>query len=53
MWKHCYRFNHVFLTQYRNIRGLPLSAVSPSRCITCQDVSVQQSHAGLPFSGFK
>ena len=33
--------------------GLPLSAVSLSRCITCPDVCVQQSHAGLPFSDYK
>jgi len=40
----------LLFTQYETIRGLPLSAVSLSRCITCQDVCVQQSHAGLPFS---
>jgi len=27
--------------------------VSLSRCTTCQNVCVQQSHAGLPFSDFK
>jgi len=43
----------LHFAQYKTIRGLPLSAVSLSRCIICQDVSVQQSHAGLPFSDFK
>jgi len=46
----------LLFTQYKNIRGLPLSAVSLSRCVTCQDVCVQQSQrsdAGLPFSDFK
>jgi len=43
----------LLFTQYITIRGLPLSAVSLSRCITCQEVCVQQSHAGLPFSDFK
>jgi len=36
--------------QYITTRGLPklpLAPVSRSRCITCQDVCVQQSHAGL------
>jgi len=36
----------LLFTQYKTIRGLPLSAVSLSRCITCQDICVQQSHAG-------
>jgi len=36
----------LLFAQYKTMRGLPLSAVSLSRCITCQDVSVQQSHAG-------
>jgi len=31
----------------------PLSATSLPHCITCQDVCVKQSHAGLPFSNFK
>jgi len=34
----------LLFTQYETVRGLPLSAVS--RCITCQDVCVQQSLAG-------
>ena len=39
---------HMFLfTHYKTIRDLPQSAVLPFRCINCQDVSVQQSHAGL------
>jgi len=37
----------LVFTHYKTIRGLPQSAVLPSRCITCQDVSVQQSHAAL------
>jgi len=36
----------LLFTQYETIRGLPLPAVSPSRYISCQDISVQQSHAG-------
>jgi len=36
----------LLFTQYETILGLPLSAVSTSRCITCQDICVQQSHAG-------
>ena len=36
-------------TEYITISGLPLPAMSLSRCITCKDVCVQQSHAGLPF----
>jgi len=43
----------LVFTQYKTKRGLPLSAVSLSRCITCQDDCIQQSHAGLPFSNFK
>jgi len=43
----------VLFTQHKTTRGLPLSAVSLSLCITCQDVCVQQSHAGLSFSDFK
>jgi len=43
----------LFFTQYKTIRGLLLSPVSLSRCITRQDVCVQQSYAGLPFSNFK
>jgi len=31
----------LLFTHYKTIRGLPLSAVSLSRCITCQDVCVQ------------
>jgi len=42
----------LLFTHYITIRGLPQSAVSLSRCITCQDVCVQQSLAGLPFSDF-
>ena len=37
-----------FFSQSTNVRGLPLSdsiSMSLSRCITCQDVCVQQSHA--------
>jgi len=37
----------LLFTHYKTIRDLPQSAVLPFRCITCQDVSVQQSHAGL------
>jgi len=40
----------LLFTQYKTTRDLPLSAMSLSGCITCQDDSVQQSHAGLPFS---
>jgi len=36
----------VLFTRYETIYGLPLSAASLSRCITCQDVCVQESHAG-------
>jgi len=36
----------LLFTQYETIRGLPLSVVSLFRCITCQDVCVQQSQAG-------
>jgi len=43
----------LLFTQYQIIRGLPLSAVSLSRCSTCQDVCVQLTHAGRPFSDFK
>jgi len=43
----------LLFTQYKAIRGLPLSPVSLSHCITCQDVGAQQSHAGLPFSDVK
>jgi len=43
----------LLFTQYKTTRGLPLSAVSQSRCIAYQDVCDQQSHAGLPFSDFK
>jgi len=43
----------LLFTQYKTIRGLPLSAVPLSRCITCQVVCVQQSHAGLLFTSFK
>ena len=32
----------LLFTQYKTISGLPLSAVSLSLCITCQDVCVQQ-----------
>jgi len=46
-------YSYFFFTQYGTIRGLPLSAVLLSCCITCQHVCVQQSHAGLPFSDFK
>jgi len=42
----------LLFTQYKDIRGLPLSPVSLSRCITCQDVCVQQSQAGNQFSDF-
>jgi len=42
-----------FFSQYKTIRGSSLSAMSLSRCITCQDVCVQPSHARLPFSDFK
>jgi len=31
----------LLFTQYKTTRGLPLSAVSLSRCITCQGVCVQ------------
>jgi len=30
----------LLFTQYKTIRGLPQSAVSLSRCITCWDVCV-------------
>jgi len=43
----------LLFTQYKTIRGLPLSAVLLSRCITCHDACAQQLHAGLPFSDFK
>jgi len=43
----------LVFTQYKTIRGLPLSAVSLSRCITCPDICVQQTRAGLAFSDFK
>jgi len=43
----------MLFTQDKTIRGLPLSAVSLSRCITCQDVCVQQSHARFPFNDLK
>jgi len=43
----------LLFTQYIIIRGLPLSTMSLSGCITCQDVCVQQSHVGLEFSYFK
>jgi len=43
----------LLCTQYITIRGLSLSTVTLSRCITCKDVCVHQSHAGLPFSDFK
>jgi len=36
----------LLFTQYKAIRGLPLSAASVSRCITCQNVCVQPSHWG-------
>jgi len=36
----------VLFTRYETIYVLPLSAASLSRCITCQDVCVQESHAG-------
>jgi len=41
----------LLLTQDKTIRGLLPSA--QSRCITNQDVGVQQSHAGFPFSDLK
>jgi len=34
----------LHFTQYETIRGLPLSSVSLSRYITCQDTSVFNSH---------
>jgi len=40
-------------TQYISVCGLPLSPVSLSRCITCQDVCVQQLHAGILYIDFK
>ena len=43
----------LLFTQYKTIRGLLLSALSLSRCITFQDVCVQQSLSGLPFSDLK
>jgi len=43
----------LLFTHYKTIRGLPLSAVPLSRCITCQDIYVQQTHEGLPFTDFK
>jgi len=43
----------LLFRQYETVRGLPLSAVLLPRCITCQDVCVQQSHGGLPFTDFK
>jgi len=36
----------VLFTRYETICGLPLSAASLSRRIACQDVCVQESHAG-------
>jgi len=35
--------HQFFFAHSITLRGLPLSA--PSRCITCQDDCVQQSHA--------
>jgi len=43
----------LLFRHYEAIRGLPLSAVFLPRCITCQDVCVQQSHGGLPFTDCK
>jgi len=40
----------LHFTQYMTKSGLPLSAVSLSRYITCQDVCNEQKQAGLPFS---
>jgi len=53
LWKHCYRFTHASFHTYVTIRGLPLSAVSRCRCFTCQDICVQHSHVGFPFSDLK
>jgi len=41
-------------TLYKTKRGLPQgAAMSLSICVTCQNVCVQQPHAGLIFSDFK
>jgi len=66
LYKNCKKMAHAGLkgwstatdlmlhfTQHKSIRGLPLAAVSLSRCIICQDVCVQQPHARLPYSDFK
>jgi len=48
------RLQIMFLfTRYITICGLQLSSVSLYRCITSQDLCVQQSHAGFPSSDFK
>jgi len=50
LWKHCYRFTHPFCHTVEN--HVPFRyhlSFCLARCITCQDVCDQQSHAAKCF----